>query len=103
MTINTGNTEADVSEGRTIVEVHCYACGHNWIPRTAKIPTACPRCKRFKWRKEDWEASKLKRKGGRKHVASSARPKRRKNSITNIGPQTEKFIRLHSPQSSQNS
>jgi len=74
--------EEDTGQKQVITEVHCYACGHTWIPRTTKTPTVCPRCKRFKWRKEDWEASKVRKRKGGKHVTKTA----------HLGPETEKFL-----------
>ncbi len=31
-------------------EAHCLRCGHDWVPRQAKI-TICPRCKSHYWDK----------------------------------------------------
>jgi len=77
--------------------LECNRCGYKWVPRTTQKPKVCPKCKRHDWDLE----TPLKRKGGRKHgIAGSTRPRRKK---TSIGPQTEKFLQLHSSQSPQNS
>lgn len=84
--MNTTKVEDPVNEKRVITEVHCYACGHNWLPRTAKMPVVCPRCKRFKWQEKDWEASKAqkrKHRGG-KHVSIKK--------AAHLGPETERFL-----------
>lgn len=52
----------------------CMYCGNEWVPRTARMPKVCPRCKRYGWE----TGTATKRKGG-KNVS--------------IGPGTRKFVR----------
>lgn len=44
---------AEARERLQIVKLICCRCGHTWIPRNELMPIACPRCKTFKWRKEN--------------------------------------------------
>jgi len=31
----------------------CKLCGHKWSPRKNTTPIACPKCKRYDWRKNE--------------------------------------------------
>lgn len=33
----------------------CNQCGHIWVPRTDEEPRACPKCKRYDWKKKKVE------------------------------------------------
>ena len=74
--------------------LHCmYSdCGNDWFPRTDRMPKVCPKCKRYGWQ----TGVKQKRKGkGGKHVNMGK--------ATHLGPQTEKFIRLHKTETEERS
>ena len=31
----------------------CQKCGHEWAPRSEKIPIECPNCKSRNWKNEE--------------------------------------------------
>ncbi len=33
----------------------CVKCGHEWLPRSSKMPKACPKCKHYDWNKTPGE------------------------------------------------
>lgn len=33
-------------------EVKCDLCGHTWKTKLKRDPQACPRCKRYDWKKK---------------------------------------------------
>lgn len=35
-----------------LLTLNCNRCGHNWHPRTEKLPSVCPKCKSPYWNKE---------------------------------------------------
>src|SRR5678809_1540495 len=40
----------------------CERCGHQWIPRSSKIPTVCPKCKSPYWSRPTGDKSHASRK-----------------------------------------
>ena len=43
-------------------------CGHEWYPRTGKLPKVCPKCKHYDWNKSPWEVDNVKEGSNSKEV-----------------------------------
>jgi len=65
-------------------------CGNSWVPRTARMPKVCPRCKRYGWQ----TGTKMRRKkpkdekGGKENVAQKSSMK----GNAQLGPKTKEFL-----------
>ncbi len=46
-----------MAESTAVSELVCLRprCGHRWMPRSAKLPKVCPKCKSYDWNKSIWE------------------------------------------------
>ena len=42
-------TQYDGGEATVIHKLSCTRCGHNWYPRSEKLPVHCPKCKSPYW------------------------------------------------------
>lgn len=82
-----------------ITKLTCLCCGHVWTPRSDRIPTVCPRCKRYDWNITPSEKSQKveKQKGGVDHVRAGkigsrgSKPKRSRKKPSAIDTYKERM------------